>query len=235
MIIKRWGRRTGSVARRITNKELDYVFMELETVNLSAEVYRYHVEGLIVVYYIFEAQLLKNEILELVYLSEEDIYFLGEPEDKLYQRILENTVGVLQTKLVPLHVYLNEIKTEDEEIFRPIICRLVEVMENIKYEKMLWCITNSFDERGASGGLYKPLLNMFCSANGCRQLLVGFSNNEYALLSMVNKSTIPAMMELTYETCSIKTDSGKLIQKRLLLYDADTNRFKIYDADSKYT
>ena len=73
MIIKRWGRRTGSVARRITNKELDYVFMELETVNLSAEVYRYHVEGLIVVYYIFEAQLLKNEILEPVYLSEEDI------------------------------------------------------------------------------------------------------------------------------------------------------------------
>ena len=142
MIIKRWGRRTGSVARRITNKELDYVFMELETVNLSAEVYRYHVEGLIVVYYIFEAQLLKNEILEPVYLSEEDIYFLGEPEDKLYQRILENTVGVLQTKLVPLHVYLNEIKTEDEEIFRPIICRLVEVMGNIKYEKMLWCITN---------------------------------------------------------------------------------------------
>ena len=118
MIIKRWGRRTGSVARRITNKELDYVFMELETVNLSAEVYRYHVEGLIVVYYIFEAQLLKNEILEPVYLSEEDIYFLGEPEDKLYQRILENTVGVLQTKLVPLHVYLNEIKTEDEEIDR---------------------------------------------------------------------------------------------------------------------
>ena len=76
---------------------------------------------------------------------------------------------------------------------------------------------------------------MFCSANGCRQLLVGFSNNEYALLSMVNKSTIPAIMELTYETCSIKTDSGKLTQKRLLLYDADTNRFKIYDADSKYT
>ena len=51
---------------------------------------------------------------------------------------------------------------------------------------------------------------------------------------MVNESTIPAMKELTYETDSISMDSGKLTQKRLLLYDAKTNGFEIVDTDSKY-
>lgn len=234
MEIRRWGRHSEMEMHGITDKELDYVFVELETQSISADVYRYYVEGLIVVYYTFDIQLLRKDIFEPVYLSKKDIYFLGESEDKLYQRILENTVGIFRTKLMPFHIYLNGLKTEEEEIFRPIISRLVEVMEKIKYEKMLWCVTNDFGERGASSGLYKPLLQLFCSTNRCRQLLLGFSNNEYALLSMVNKSTILTMRELTYETCGIKTDSGKLTQKRLLLYDADTNGFKIYDADSKY-
>jgi hypothetical protein len=234
MANRRWGRHPERTMCRITRKGLDYVFMELETEFLSTDVYRYYVDGLIIVYYTFDIQLLSNDIFDHVHLSNEDIKLLGEPEDMLYQRILKNTVSVFRTNLMPFHIYLNNIEVEEEELFRPIICRLIEVMEKIKYEKMLWCVTSDFGEWGASGGLYKPLLKLFCSTNGCRQLLLGFSNNDYALLSMVNESTIPAMKELTYETDSISMDSGKLTQKRLLLYDAKTNGFEIVDTDSKY-
>lgn len=166
MEIRRWGRNSEMKMHGITDKELDYVFVELETQSISADVYRYYVEGLIVVYYTFDIQLLRKDIFEPVYLSKKDIYFLGESEDKLYQRILENTVGIFRTKLMPFHIYLNGLKTEEEEIFRPIISRLVEVMEKIKYEKMLWCVTNDFGERGLRVGFISHYCNYFVRPTG---------------------------------------------------------------------
>jgi hypothetical protein len=134
MANRRWGRHPERTMCRITRKGLDYVFMELETEFLSTDVYRYYVDGLIIVYYTFDIQLLSNDIFDHVHLSNEDIKLLGEPEDMLYQRILKNTVSVFRTNLMPFHIYLNNIEVEEEELFRPIICRLIEVMEKIKYE-----------------------------------------------------------------------------------------------------
>ena len=68
-------------------------------------------------------------------------------------------------------------------------------------------------------GNYKRLLRKFCMAHDCRQLLVGFSNNDYALLSMVNENTIMAIRELLDGVESVRSDSGKIMQRQLLIYD----------------
>ena len=48
---------------------------------------------------------------------------------------------------------------------------------------------------------------------------MGFSNNDYALLSMVNENTVMAIGELLNGVGSVRSDSGKIIQRQLLIYD----------------
>ena len=56
-------------------------------------------------------------------------------------------------------------------------------------------------------------------AHDCRQLLVGISNNDYAFLSMVNEKTVMAIRELIDGVRSVRSDTGKTIGKKLLIYD----------------
>ena len=94
------------------------------------------------------------------------------------------------------------------------------MMEKIKEEKkQLWCVTNIIGMRGAVGGFYKRLLREFCMTYGCRYLLLGFCNNDYTFLSIKNESTVLAMKQLTNGIGSIRSDTEKIMQRRILIYD----------------
>lgn len=55
--------------------------------------------------------------------------------------------------------------------------------------------------------------------HNCNRLLVGFSNNDYALLTMVNENTVMAIRQLIDGVGSVRSDTGKITQRKLLIYD----------------
>lgn len=221
MRIKRWGNQPRRIKNMVTCKELEVVLMELETENLNPDIYRYRTEwGINVVYYIFDFQLMDELIFQPIYLNNSDIFYFGMTENELFQKVLKNTVIMTQPRIMLFPEYLEDLERVCERSLIPVIKRLVAVMRKIENKnKRLWCVTNILGERGAVGGFYKRLLRKFCMAHDCRQLLVGFSNNDYALLCMVNENTIMAIRELLDGVGSVRSDSGKIIQRQLLIYD----------------
>lgn len=221
MRIKRWGNQPRRIKNMVTCKELEVVLMELETENLNPDIYRYRTEwGINVVYYIFDFQLMDELIFQPIYLNNSDIFYFEMKENELFQKVLKNTVIMTQPRIILFPEYLEDLEQVCERSLIPVIKRLAAVMRKIENKnKRLWCVTNILGERGAVGGFYKRLLRKFCMAHDCRQLLVGFSNNDYALLSMVNENTIMAIRELLDGVGSVRSDSGKIIQRQLLIYD----------------
>jgi len=230
MEVRRWRKQPKRMENKIANNELDFILLELETEGLSAEVYRYHMKwDISLVYYMFDFQRLDEGMIIPVYLFNEDVYMLEMSEDALFVKALENTVNILQTTFIPLHMYLQEMETECEEIFIPIIQGLVKVMSKIRYDNWLWCVTNSIRGRGTSGVFYKPLLRTFCKRNNCERILIGVGNNDYALAAKVNSNTIPAIKELTYYSNNVKMDSNRILHRAIILYDYRTNSFEEFD------
>lgn len=221
MRIKRWGNQPKRIKNIVTCKELEIVLMELETENINPDVYRYRTEwGINVVYYIFDFQLMDELIFQPIYLNNSDIFYFGMTENELFQKVLKNTVIMTQPRIMLFPEYLEDLEQVCERSLIPVIKRLATVMRKIENKnKRLWCVTNILGERGAVGGFYKRLLRKFCMTHDCRHLLVGFSNNDYALLSMVNENSIMAIRELLDGVGSVRSDSGKIIQRQLLIYD----------------
>lgn len=221
MVVRRWRKHTRRTIPLITGEELELIMMELETECLSPEVYRYSTEwGINVVYYIFDYELMENYIFEPIYLNTLDIHFLGLTEKELFQKVSNNTFMMSHPRIMPFSEYLRNLEKISENTLIPIIKKVINIMEEIKDEnKQLWCVTNILGERGAAGGFYKRLLKKFCMMYDCRYLLLGFSNNDFAFLSIMNENTISAMKQLTYGTGSIKSNTGRIMQKKLLMYD----------------
>lgn len=221
MEVRRWRKRTGRTMSMVTGGVLEVIMMELETECLSPDVYRYSTEwGMNVVYYIFDFELMENLILEPVYLNKVDIHFLGLTENELFQKVLKNTFIMSSPRIMLFPEYLKDLERVSENALLPIIRGLTSMMEEIKDEKkQLWCVTNIIGMRGAVGGFYKRLLRKFCMTYGCRYLLLGFCNNDYTFLSMMNENTVLAMAELIGGSGSIRSDKGRLIQKKLFVYD----------------
>lgn len=221
MAVRRWGKQARRTIRLITDGELELVIMELETERLSPEVYRYRTEwGINVVYYIFDFEFMENYIFEPIYLKESDILFLGMAENELFQKVLKNTFAMTQPRIMIFPEYLKDLERVSENALIPIIRKVANIMGSIQDKnKQLWCVTNLLGERGAVGGFYKRLLRKFCMVHDCRYLLLGFSNNDYAFLSMMNESTILAMKRLNEGMGSIRSDIGRIKQKKILIYD----------------
>ena len=231
MRIKRWGNQSKRIKNIVTCKELEIVLMELETENINPDVYRYRTEwGINVVYYIFDFQLMDELIFQPIYLNNSDIFYFGMTENELFQKVLKNTVIMTQPRIMLFPEYLEDLERVCERSLIPVIKRLVAVMRKIENKnKRLWCVTNILGERGAVGGFYKRSLRKFCMAHDCRHLLVGFSNNDYALLSMVNENSIMAIRELLDGVGSVRSDSGKIIQRQLLIYDYGKDSFEEFE------
>jgi len=195
--------------------------MELETENLNPDVYRYRTEwGINIVYYIFNFQLMEELIFQPIYLNNSDIFYFGMTENELFKKVLKNTIIMTQPRIMLFPEYLKDLERVCERSLIPVIRELISVMVKIENKsKQLWCVSNILGERGAVGGFYKRSLRKFCMAHDCRHLLVGFSNNDYALLSMVNENTIMTIRELLDGVGSVRSDSGKIIQRQLLIYD----------------
>lgn len=223
MAVSRWGKQVRRNWKVITDEELELVMMELETECLSPEVYRYSTEwGINVVYYIFDYEFMENLIFRPIYLNKTDICYFGLTEKELFQKILKNTFIMSQPRIIPFPEYLRDLERVSENALIPIIRETIKMMEGIQDKnKQLWCITNTIGERGAVGGFYKRLLRKFCMIHDCRYLLLGFNNNDYAFLSIKNESTVLAMKQLTLTNGigSIRSDTEKIMQRRILIYD----------------
>ena len=153
-------------------------------------------------------------------MNKADIHFLGLTENELFQKVLKNTFIMSSPRIMPFPEYLRDLEGFSENALIPIIRELTGMMEKIKEEKkQLWCVTNIIGMRGAVGGFYKRLLREFCMTYGCRYFLLGFCNNDYTFLSMMNENTVLAMAELIDGGGSIRSDKGRIIQKKLLVYD----------------
>ena len=221
MRIKRWGKQSRRIKNVVTCGEPEIVLMELETENLNPDVYRYRTEwGINIVYYIFNFQLMEELIFQPIYLNNSDIFYFGMTENELFKKVLKNTIIMTQPRIMLFPEYLKDLERVCERSLIPVIRELISVMVKIENKsKQLWCVSNILGERGAVGGFYKRSLRKFCMAHDCRHLLVGFSNNDYALLSMVNENTIMTIRELLDGVGSVRSDSGKIIQRQLLIYD----------------
>lgn len=221
MKIKRWGKHSRNIKGVVTCGEPEIVLMELETEKLNPDVYRYRTKwGINVVYYIFDFQLMDELIFQPIYLNYTDIFYFGMTENELFQKVLKNTVIMTQPRIMLFPEYLKDLERVCDRSMIPVIRELIRVMGKIENKnRQLWCIANILGERGAVGGFYKRLLRKFCMAHGCMHLLVGFSNNDYALLSMVNENTIMAIRQLIDGVGSVRSDTGKIMQRKLLIYD----------------
>lgn len=221
MRIKRWGKQSRRIKNVVTCGEPEIVLMELETENLNPDVYRYRTEwGINVVYYIFNFQLMEELIFQPIYLNNSDIFYFGMTENELFQKVLKNTIIMTQPRIILFPEYLKDLERVCERSLIPVIRELISVMGKIENKsKQLWCVSNILGERGAVGGFYKRLLRKFCMAHDCNRLLVGFSNNDYALLTMVNENTVMAIRQLIDGVGSVRSDTGKITQRKLLIYD----------------
>ena len=224
---KRWRKQPKRIDNEFIGRALEFILMELETEGLSPEIYRYQTRwGINVVYYILDIQQLEEGIIEPLYFEYEEVYSFGKSEDALFDKILENTVSIMQTRLIPFYVYLRELEDECEDALIPVIQTLVGIMIKIKKDNWLWCVTSSLKERGATGAFYKPLLRIFCETNQCKRLLLGFGNNDYTFMAKINSNTISAISDLGYGVGSIRKDSRKIIQRKMLIYDYDLDSFE---------
>ena len=221
MRIKRWGKQSRRIKNVVTCGEPEIVLMELETENLNPDVYRYRTEwGINIVYYIFNFQLMEELIFQPIYLNNSDIFYFGMTENELFQKVLKNTVIMTQPRIMLFPEYLKDLERVCERSLIPVIRELISVMVKIENKsKQLWCVSNILGERGAVGGFYKRLLRKFCMTHNCNRLLVGFSNNDYALLTMVNENTVMAIRQLIDGVGSVRSDTGKITQRKLLIYD----------------
>lgn len=221
MRIKRWGKQSRRIKNVVTCGEPEIVLMELETENLNPDVYRYRTEwGINVVYYIFNFQLMEELIFQPIYLNNSDIFYFGMTENELFKKVLKNTIIMTQPRVMLFPEYLKDLERVCERSLIPVIRELISVMVKIENKsKQLWCVSNILGERGAVGGFYKRLLRKFCMAHNCNRLLVGFSNNDYALLTMVNENTVMAIRQLIDGVGSVRSDTGKITQRKLLIYD----------------
>lgn len=209
---------------------LQVTMMEMETENLSLEVYRYSTaQGINVVYYIFDYEHMENLIFKPMYLNKTDIHLFGLTENELYQKVFKNTYIMSRPRIMPFPEYLKDLEKVSENALIPIIRGMIGIMERIQSKNLLWCVTNILGERGAVCAFYKDLLRNFCITHNCRYLLLGFNNNDYTFLSIMNENTLLAMNQLTDEIGSVRSDTGRITQKALLVYNFRDNTLKEFE------
>lgn len=209
----------------LKRNELELLTMELETESLSPEIYRYRTKwGVSVVYYMFDPDLIRKFIFEPVYLSPKDVECDGMSEEEIFQAILQSTVTIMHTKIVPFSEYFRELELFcDDEDKIPIIRGIANAMEATEEDRRMWCVTGSLRERCASGALYRPLLREFCESQHCSGVLIGFSDNDFAYLGKNNPQIASMMPSLVQELSHVVEDAEELSEKKILKYEYETD------------
>lgn len=219
----------------LTDKELKLVMMELETESISPEVYRYRTQyGLSVVYYMFNVQKLEKLVFEPIHFYTDDVECLGKSEEELFQIILRNTVAIMQTKIIPYSSYLAELGAEcHDAVRREFIAKIVETMEREKEEDRLWCLTSTIRERGASGVFCTEILKQFCKEHHFKQLFIGVSNNDFAFLYRASEEMLYNMQILVKRVGHVVNGEDKIRQRKILLYDYETDTLEEYGTEDR--
>ncbi len=214
----------------LKKKELELLTMELETESLSPEVYRYRTDwGISVVYYLFDPDLLEQFIFEPVYLSPADVECEGMSEEEIFKAILDSTVKIMHTEIIPFPEYFREFEDICEDKTKiPVIKGIAKAMEGAEEENRVWCVTGSLRERCASGALYQPLLRNFCEEHKCSGVLIGFSDNDFAYLGKDNPQMASLMPPLVYGLSHIVEDAKEIVDRKILRYDYETDTFQVF-------
>lgn len=220
----------------LKKRELGLLTMELETESLDPEIYRYQTKyGISVVYFMFDPELIRKFIFEPVYLSPEDVKCEGMSEEEIFQAILESTVTIMHTEIIPFSEYFREFEQfcEDKKKI-PIIREIARAMESVEDEKKVWCVTGAPRERCASGALYHPLLRAFCETHGCAGLLIGFSDNDFAYLGEDNPQIASIMPSLVHELSHVVEGAKELLDLKILKYDYKTDTMSEFKDSENY-
>lgn len=213
----------------LKRNELELLTMELETESLNPEVYRYRTKwGISVVYFIFDPELIKKSVFQPVYLAPADVECEGMSEEEIFQAILESTVTIMHTKIVPFSEYFRELAFFcDDEDKITIIKGIANAMEEADEDNRMWCVTGSLRERCASGGLYRPLLREFCETQKCNGVLIGFCDNDFAYLGKDNPQIASMMPPLVNELSHVVEDAEEIMEKKILRYDYETDTLSV--------
>lgn len=214
----------------LKRNELELLTMELETESLSPDIYRYRTKwGVSVVYFIFDPELIRKSVFQPVYLTPADVECEGMSEEEIFQAILESTVTIMHTKIVPFSEYFRELAIFcDDEDKITIIRGIANAMEAADEDSRMWCVTGSLRERCASGGLYLPLLREFCETQKCNGVLIGFSDNDFAYLGKDNPQIASMMPPLVNELSHVVEDAEEIMEKKILRYSYEADALSLF-------
>lgn len=204
---------------------LDLIMVELELQGLNDEIYRYHLAcGLTVVYYMPDYEKLKEGVFEPIYMKEEDLEEMNLTEKEMFERVYWNTVMISQPEILLFTDYMKELIPKcDDERMKKILYILSENLSAKCDDEKLWCITNSFREKGAFAGIFIPLLRKFCMVHGKKKVLLGFANNDFVFMYADSVENENVIFFLTYELHHILKEADEIAKCMILQYDYEMN------------
>lgn len=210
------------IKNNMNEKELSLIMLELDIQGLKDNIYRYRLAcGLKVVYYMFDFEKMMKGIITPIYLENEDVAELKNyTEDELFEKFYWNTVMISRPEILTFADYMKELIPKCEDAKTQYL--LKQLSERISLEnsnEKLWCVTNSFREKGSYAGLFIPLLKKFCKVQKKEKLLLGFGNNDFVFLYAENEETKPMIENLTYKIHHILEGADKLTECKILQYD----------------
>ena len=93
-------------------------------------------------------------------------------------------------------------------------------------------MTNTIEERGATGCFHIPLLRSFCEKQSFQRLLIGVSNNDFAFLCSAEKEEMLRNMQvLVYEISHVIQNEDKTVQRAVLEYDYEENELRTWQGN----
>lgn len=207
----------------LTEKELDLVTIELETVNLDLDVYRQETKwGVKIVYYMLDLMLIERGIIEPLHFYEDDFdsYFGKRNKEELFDRMLDNTVNIFQIRGMPFVEYLKIMEREPINADRRMVIRaLIDKMESLDKEHQPLCITGTRGIRAAVGAFSTKVLEQTCRKFGMDRLIIGICNNDFAPAFQDLPENLTTLKRLMKPYEKFLTGLKAIRQKAILKYD----------------
>lgn len=208
----------------LTEKELDLVTMELETVNLDVDTYRQETKwGVNVVYYMLDLMLIERGIVEPIHFhnADFDLYLSRWSREELFEKTLDNTVNIFEIRGKPLAEYFKEMEHDPINADRYRVIRaLADKMESLDKEHQPFCITGTLGIRAAVGAFSTKVLEQTCRQFGMDRLIIGVYNNDFALAYQDLPENLLTLKQLMKPCEKFLTGSKGIRGKVLLKYDA---------------
>lgn len=214
----------------MNQRETSLIVMEIETVDLESEAYRYRTQwGISVVYYMIDMKALENNEYKSIYLYNDDVRRLKDKEFTLFESVLQNTIALFSPEIILLSTYLEEFEKGCEDTVSLLLIRkLIATLSTLPNEEQTYCLTNNIRIKGTVCAFYKPLLSDFCADKKHDRILVGIGNNDIAFIMSCSKKNFSTLKYLTYQVGSVIQDSPSTTTNGILLYTYQTNTLEIF-------